>query len=48
MNSEELKKIIDELDLKTTDFTKEALIAALQAGIFKGGILRVSDSSNSS
>lgn len=37
MNSEELKKIIDELDLKTTDFTKEALIAALQAGILKGG-----------
>lgn len=39
MNSEELKKIIEELDLKTTDFTKEALIAALQMGILKGGFL---------
>ena len=39
MNSEELKKLIEELDLKTTDFTKEAMMAALQAGILKGGFL---------
>lgn len=37
MDSEDLKKIIEDLNLKTTNFTKEAVIAALQAAMRAGG-----------
>jgi uncharacterized protein YaaW (UPF0174 family) len=37
MDSEDLKKIIEDLHLKTTKFTKEAVIAALQAAMRAGG-----------
>ncbi len=34
---EELKKLLEELDIKTTNFTKQAIIAAIQMTIKKGG-----------
>jgi uncharacterized protein YaaW (UPF0174 family) len=37
MGSEDLKKIIKDLNLKTTHFTKEAVAAALQAAMRAGG-----------
>jgi len=37
MSTEEKKALIKSLDLKTTSFTKEAIIAALQGGIIAGG-----------
>jgi uncharacterized protein YaaW (UPF0174 family) len=37
MDSEDLKKIIEDLNLKTTHFTKEAVTAALQAAMRAGG-----------
>ena len=37
MDSEELKKVVEALNLKTTNFTKEAVIAALQAAMRMGG-----------
>lgn len=33
MSAEELKSIVDELGLKTTNYTKQAVVAALQAAI---------------
>lgn len=37
MSPEDLQEIVRDLDLKTTDFTKQAVIAALQAGVRFGG-----------
>lgn len=37
VGSEDLKKIIEDLNLKTTNFTKEAVIAALQTAMRAGG-----------
>ena len=37
MDSEELKKVVEALNLKTAIFTKEAVIAALQAAMRMGG-----------
>ena len=37
MDSEELKKVVEALNLKTTNFTKEAVVAALQAAMRMGG-----------
>lgn len=39
MSQEEIKNIIENLNLKTTNYSKEALIAALQAAIKMGGFL---------
>ena len=33
MSPDEIKKLVKELNLKTTDFTKQGVVAALQAGI---------------
>ena len=33
MNTEDLRRIVEELNLKTTDLSKQAVIAALQAGV---------------
>ena len=33
MNPEDLRKIVEDLNLKTTDLSKQAVIAALQAGV---------------
>ena len=37
MTTEDMKAVVEELDLKTTDFTPEAVTAALQAGILFSG-----------
>jgi len=37
MTPEELQTLVEELDLKTTNFTKQAVVAAIQAGIKVGG-----------
>lgn len=37
LNPEELKQVVGELNLKTTDFTKQGVIAALQMSIRFGG-----------
>ena len=37
MDSQELEKVVKGLNLKTTNFTKEAVIAALQAAMRMGG-----------
>ena len=37
MTPEQLKEIVGTLDLKTTSFTKQAVIAALQAGVAMSG-----------
>ena len=33
MNTEDLRKIVEDLNLKTTDLSQQAVIAALQAGV---------------
>lgn len=37
--AEQLKELVVELKLDTTDFTKQAVIAAIQAGVRNGGLL---------
>lgn len=39
MNQEQLKELVQDLDLKTTDFTSTAVMAALQIGIKQSGFL---------
>jgi uncharacterized protein YaaW (UPF0174 family) len=39
MTPEDLKKVVEDLQLKTTDFTKQAVIAALQGGVRFSGFI---------
>jgi uncharacterized protein YaaW (UPF0174 family) len=39
MSQEELKEIVGELDLKTTNYSKEAIVAALQGSILLSGFM---------
>ncbi len=39
MNTEDLRKIVEDLNLKTTDLSKQAVVAALQAGVRFSGFL---------